>query len=195
MPKGQIQQWENFWKKQKDKRKKNEWKQRNQQNTILTKRSPFQCSICHNPRFGFKKCYLCNEVDAVVELDWILAQEEMQRTKQMAEQATKGQINTLTQMISMEWTRKRTRTKREKSWRKRIDGSASILHHFWWYRYYCFSLRPLFVPIIFDSFHCLVLCFVFQMNSLSRSWQAFIFEISFFFGTIWICIVCKNWRF
>ena len=97
MPKGQVHQWKAFWKQQKDKRKKSELKQQKRQKVKLRVRSPFQCSICRNPRYGRKRCYLCNELDAVVELDWILAQKQMNDAKK-CQKVEEGQNNTLTQM-------------------------------------------------------------------------------------------------
>lgn len=97
MVKGQEQKWKDFFKDQKAKQKKKEMKAESKKLVVKRSRAPTQCSICHNPRQGSKRCYLCDELDSVVELDWILAHKEAEMQKKVLS-GRGGKQNTLTQM-------------------------------------------------------------------------------------------------
>lgn len=95
MPKGQKQAWKNFWQKHKNQRNKDKVKGTQQKAAKMMMRSPFQCSICLNPRWNRKRCYLCQEQESVVQADWLLAQQIIADTKERRN-------NTLTQMVSQD---------------------------------------------------------------------------------------------
>ena len=99
MVKGQKQKWKDFFKHQKIQQKKKSMKARKKQLIVKRDRAPTQCSICRNPRRGRKKCYLCNESEAVVELDWILAEKEAKQQKESDSGKGGRNQNTLTQMF------------------------------------------------------------------------------------------------
>ena len=106
MPKGQERAWKDFWKMEKNKRNKQKLKGTKEKLKKKFERSPFQCSICHNPRGGRKSCYLCNEEESVVEQDWIMSHKEIAKAQKERARKRKYQRNTLTQMMWMimfEW--------------------------------------------------------------------------------------------
>ena len=99
MPKGQERAWKDFWKSERQKREKKKIKGTTKKLQKKFKRSPFQCSICLNPRGGRMHCYLCDEEESVVQQDWILMNHLKAEADKQNKRTRKTQSTTLTQML------------------------------------------------------------------------------------------------